>query len=59
MTDTQRKLKVGDTIKCSSKNDLISMTNELSKVGIETDFFYEKDGESGLWLKIVKVGDGT
>ena len=26
--------------------------NELAACGIETDFLYEKDGESGLWLKI-------
>ena len=28
--------------------------NELESCCIETDFLYEKDGESGLWLEITK-----
>ena len=53
----QRKatLKVGDTIKCHDKDDLIKTMTELAKCGIETDFLYEKDGENGLWLVVTKT----
>lgn len=27
---------------------------ELSRKGIETDFLYEKDGQNGYWLEVVK-----
>jgi hypothetical protein len=30
---------------------------DLAKEDIVTDFLYEKDGEQGLWLVVVKVGD--
>ena len=48
-------LKVGDTIKCADAEDIISTMQELAKCGIETDFLYEKDGEEGLWLEVIKV----
>lgn len=48
-------LKVGDTIKCSSKEEMVKMTIELGRVGIYTDFVYEKDGEEGYWLTVVGV----
>jgi hypothetical protein len=48
-------LKVGDTIKCADKEDMISTMQELAKCDIETDFMYEKDGEEGLWLKVIKA----
>lgn len=38
-------LKVGDTIKCHDKNDLVETMVELSKQDIFTDFLYEKDGK--------------
>lgn len=46
-------LKVGDTIKCISKEEMATMTTELGREGIYTDFVYEKDGEQGYWLRIV------
>lgn len=49
-------LQVGDTIKCSNKEDMISTMTELAKEDIQTDFMYEKDGVQGLWLVVVKVG---
>ena len=48
-------LKVGDTIKCADAEDMISTMQELAKCDIETDFLYEKDGEKGLWLEVIKV----
>lgn len=49
------QLRKGDTIKCADADDCIRTMNELASCGIETDFLYEKDGESGLWLKVIKV----
>lgn len=40
-----------------AKSTVIELMTELSKKGIETDFLYEKDGQNGYWLEIVKVGD--
>ena len=49
-------INVGDTIKCSDSDDAIYTMQELAKEGIETDFMYEKDGNQGLWLEVVKIG---
>ena len=48
-------LNVGDTIKCSTKDEMISLMNKLSEENIETDFLYEKDGAHGLWLEVTKI----
>lgn len=48
-------LKIGDTIKCANKEDLITTHNELALNDVYTDFLYEKDGEQGLWLEVIKV----
>lgn len=48
-------LKVGDTIKCANKEDLLNANNNLALNGVYTDFLYEKDGEQGLWLEVKKV----
>jgi hypothetical protein len=48
-------LKVGDTIKCADKEDCVNTMVNLATEGIETDFLYEKDGEEGLWLKVIKA----
>ena len=50
-------LKVGDTIKCADKDDLVETHNILQRQGYNTDFLYEKDGKKGLWLEIKKVKD--
>lgn len=47
------ELKKGDTIKCKDKDDMVNTFMELQKVGVDTDFLYEKDGEKGLWLIVV------
>ena len=49
-------LKVGDTIKCSTKEEMVDLMQELAKDGVETDFMYENDGEKGLWLVVERVG---
>lgn len=51
------KLKVGDTIKCSSKEEMVSMSNALASENIITDFLYENDGEKGLWLTVEAVAE--
>ncbi len=51
----QNNLKVGDTIQCYNTEDCIRTMQELSKEGIMTEFLYEKDGETGLWLEIEKM----
>lgn len=49
-------LKVGDTIKCNNKDEIIGLMTELAKENVETDFLYEKDGKKGLWLEVKKSG---
>lgn len=39
-----RMLKVGDTIKCYDKEDLLNTHNDLALNGVYTDFLYEKTG---------------
>lgn len=51
----QNNLKVGDTIQCYNTEDCIRTMQEFSKEGIMTEFLYEKDEETGLWLEIEKV----
>ena len=48
-------LKVGDTIKCANADDMINTMTELAKEDIETDFMYEKNGEQGFFLEVLKV----
>ena len=48
-------MKVGDTIQCRDKEDMIETMYQLQREGIQTDFVYEKDGKKGLWLEVVKV----
>lgn len=48
-------MKVGDTIKCRNKADMVETMYQLQREGIETDFMYEKDGVKGLWLEVLKV----
>ena len=39
--------KVGDTIKCHDKDEMLQVMTNLAKQGILTDFMYEKDGIKG------------
>lgn len=48
------KLKKGDTIKCHDPEDLANAFMELSKNDIDVDFMYEKNGEKGYWLEVLK-----
>ena len=49
-------LRVGDTIKCQDKEEMVSLMRELLKESITTDFMYEKDGIKGLWLVVERIG---
>ena len=44
-------LKVGDTIKCADKDDLVETHNILQRHGYDTDFLYEKDGKKACGWK--------
>lgn len=48
-------MKVGNTIQCRDKFDMVETMYWLQREGIETDFIYELDGKKGLWLVVVKV----
>lgn len=48
-------VKVGDTIKCSDKDEMVATSIELAKSDILTDFVYEKDGEKGYWLEVTTI----
>ena len=47
-------MKEGDTIKFNDPDDMTNVMHFLAKDGVETDFMYEKDGERGFWLVVVK-----
>lgn len=47
-----KRLKVGDTIQCSSADELVDMMYALEKADYETEFCYEKDGNRGWWIVI-------
>lgn len=49
-------LKIGDTIKCHDKEEMVDLMMELEKENITTDFMYEKDGIKGLWLVVERIG---
>ena len=49
------KLKVGDTINCNSKEEMVSMSNKLASENIITDFLYENDGTKGVYLTVEAV----
>ena len=55
MERSDRLLKVGDTIKCADKEDLLNAHNDLALNGVYTDFLYKKDGKKGLWLEVTRV----
>lgn len=55
MKNFMNSLKPGDTIKCANADGCINTMMALTKEGVETDFLYMKDGEKGLWLKVIEV----
>lgn len=40
----------GDLIKCHDTDDLIKTMRDLARAGIDTDFYYEKEG---FWLEVI------
>lgn len=51
------EFKVGDTIKCHNKEEMVEISCALAREDIITDFLYEKDGERGLWLTVEAVAE--
>ena len=45
-------LNIGDTIKCSTKYEMVQYMYKLQDDGYATDFIYEKDGVKGYWLEV-------
>lgn len=50
-----KKLKIGDTIQCVDADEMIDTHTRLAVQGIDTDFVYEKEGEKGYWLEVLKI----
>lgn len=46
-------MKIGDTIKCHDKEELINLMMLLQEEGIMTEPFYKKRLRRGFWLRIV------
>ena len=51
----RRKIQVGDYIKCHSHDDMTETAYSLHIAGVECDFCYNINGESGLWLVVREV----
>lgn len=51
----KNNLKVGDLIKCQNKDDAVDCMYDLERCGYETDFVYEHNGKSGIWLVITRI----
>lgn len=52
---SEYEVKVGDTIKCHDKEELVRVMGELVKQGIYTDFLLENNGIKGFWLVVERV----
>lgn len=50
-------MNIGDTIKCSDKDNLINTMTGLAKDGIQTDFDYSKKDE--YRLVVIQIDDMT
>lgn len=50
-------LEVGDWVRCKDRDDMLNTMHDLIMEGIETDFRYERHGQKGLWLEVIKVGN--
>lgn len=50
-------LKIGDTIKCLDRDDMVDTMQALTCQGIDTDFRYSMGGKKGLWLEVIGYFD--
>ena len=50
-------LKIGDTIICSSQDDMIDTMKELAQAGIETDFVYGDKDKYKLVVTDIEEGE--
>lgn len=48
------KLKKGDMIECADAEEAADTADYLNMKGIEWDFAYQKDGQKGIWIEIMK-----
>ena len=48
------KLKKGDMIECADAEEAANTADYLNMKGIEWDFVYQKDGQKGIWIEILK-----
>lgn len=51
-------LKIGDTIQCADKDDLLDNMIGYQEAGVQTDFLYKKNGVDGFWLIVTGFDDG-
>ena len=47
-------MKTGDFIKCADPEEAADVADALQMEGIDWDFVYEKDGQKGIWIEILK-----
>ena len=50
-------LKIGDTIICSSQDNMIDSMMELAQAGIETDFVYGDEDKYKLVVTDIEEGE--
>lgn len=48
-------LQVGDFIRCKDRDDMLNTMHDLIFEGINTDFVYKHNGQSGLWLEVISI----
>ena len=49
------ELQVGDFIRCKDRDDMLNTMHDLIFEGINTEFIYEHNGQSGLWLEVISI----
>ncbi len=48
-------MKKGDVIRCTGKEQMVEIDQQLCIEGYTTDFLYQHNGEHGLFIEIIKV----
>ena len=54
LTD-ESAFQVGDFIRCKDRDDMLNTMHDLIFEGINTEFIYEHNGQSGLWLEVISI----
>ena len=55
--DMKGNLQIGDTIICSSQDDMIDTMMELAQAGVETDFVYGDEDKYKLVVTDIEEGE--